>query len=118
MKKLIRNNHADMNMVLNAVIVAIALAVSILVVLNISGIDVTDTQDRIRENFGYEEWKGVAGDEAANASHAAWNLTQPVTNASDNINANIETFYTIAPIVLVVMSAVGILSYVLLLRRT
>jgi len=119
MRRLTQNKHGNLDMVLGGVTIAILLAVSVMIIFNITGsLEVSNTQDRIREGFGYEEWKGVAGDEAANASHAAWNLTQPVTNSSDNLNDNIETFYSITPIVLIVIAAVAILSYVLLLKRT
>ena len=41
----------------------------------------------------------------------------PATNATADLQSNIETFFTVGPIALIVVAAVGILSYVLLLRR-
>ena len=42
--------------------------------------------------------------------------TTPATNASENVLANLNTFFTIGPIYLVVIAAVGIIAAVLLLR--
>jgi hypothetical protein len=88
-------------MILAAVTVAITLAVSVIIVLNVLGaVDVTDADNTIAANLGH------------NASHM-----NPGANATTDLQTNIETFYTVAPIVLIVMAAVGILAYVLLLRR-
>jgi len=93
MRSLLKNRFADMNVILSAVVVAIALAISIVIVFNVMSSMDTDTID---SNF-------------ANST--------PSANATENIQTNIETFYTIMPIVLIVMAAVAILGYVLLLRR-
>jgi len=93
MRSLWKNRFADMNVILSAVVVAIALAISIVIVFNVMSSMDTDTIDG---NF-------------ANST--------PSANATENIQTNIETFYTIMPIVLIVMAAVAILGYVLLLRR-
>jgi len=101
MKKLLRNNHADLNMVLGAVVVAIVLAISVLIVWNVvATINPGDLDATVDTAIGQD------------------GTSTEVTNATNNLNTNLETFYTIAPIVLIVMAAVGILGYVLLLRRT
>jgi len=41
----------------------------------------------------------------------------PSANATDDLLDNLSTFYTVGPIALIVVAAVGILGYVLLLRR-
>ena len=41
----------------------------------------------------------------------------PAQNSSIDLLDNVNTFYTVGPIALIVVAAVGILSYVLLLRR-
>jgi len=88
-------------MILGAVVVAITLAISVIIVWNVVGaIDTTSVDDTLASNLG------------ENTS-----LFTPALNASDDLSTNLETFYTVAPIVLIVMAAVGILGYVLLLRR-
>lgn len=90
--KLVNDDHADVNMILAAVVMAIALAIGVLIVYNVIGSVDTTTIDA-----------GLTGEPAQNATYALVNGT--------------NTFYTIAPIALIVVAAVGILGYVLLLRR-
>jgi len=94
MKSLWKNNHGDMNIIISAVIAAIALAIGIIIVFNVMGsLDTTDVDA-----------------EFANST--------PAANSTTDIQTNVETFYTVMPIVLIVMAAVAILGYVMLLRRT
>jgi hypothetical protein len=70
-------------------------------VFNILGaVDMTATDNTIAANLG------------ENAT-----LMNPGANSTTDLQTNIETFYTVAPIILIVMAAVGILGYVMLLRR-
>ena len=92
MRKLLKNQHADMNMILAAVVMAIALAIGIIIVFNVIAAVDTSTIDA-----------GLTG--------------TPAANATNDLLTNTETFYTVAPIAMIVVAAVGILSYVLLLRR-
>lgn len=77
---------------LAAVVMAIALAVGVLIVYNVVGSIDSATIDA-----------GLTGEPAQNATYALVN--------------NTNTFYTVAPIALIVVAAVGILGYVMLLRR-
>ena len=112
MKKLWKNNHADMNMIISAVIIVIMLAIGVVIIFNIfaaidtSTIDATIKGGKIT-NLG-------DGQDAYNVS---WNNTHPAGNATTNLQNNVETFFTVAPIIVIVMAAVGILAYVMLLRR-
>ena len=101
MRKL--TNHADMNMILTAIVMAIVFAISIIIVFNIHAAVGTDL-DSLDSQVNDATWDDSNG--------------EAVTNSSENILNNVETFYTIGPIALIVVAAVGILSYVLLLRRT
>ncbi|NIQ88072.1 MAG: hypothetical protein GWN93_02875 [Deltaproteobacteria bacterium] len=102
MRKLWNNNHADLNMILGAVVTMVMLAISIVIVWNVVGsIDTTDLDTAV---------DGVYNDPGAASTE--------VTNATSDLTDNLETFYSVAPIVLIVMAAVGILGYVLLLRRS
>jgi heme/copper-type cytochrome/quinol oxidase subunit 2 len=98
MRNFLRNKHGDMNMVLTAVVLAITLAISIVIVWNVMGsIDTTSVDAALRKI-----------DPNTNVSR----------NATESISENLEIFYTISPIILIVVAAVAILGYVLLLRRT
>jgi len=81
-----------MNMILSAIVMAIVFAIGIIIVFNVIASVDTTTIDA--------------------------DLTgTPAANATDDLLSNVETFYTVGPIALIVVAAVGILSYVLLLRR-
>jgi len=104
MKKLFRNNHGDMNMILAAIVMAITLAIGIIIIYNVAAVLDTSTLDNTL---------------ASNLGHASTGANEfnDSTNATVDLLSNIATFFTIAPIALIVVAAVGILGYVLLLRR-
>jgi len=105
-------------MILGAVTVAITFAISIIIIWNVvASIDSSGTDANLRRGMGGVDGGSGATTDEINATWQRWNDTQYVTNSTDDITTNIETFYTVAPIVLIVMAAVGILGYVLLLRR-
>jgi len=92
MRKFLKNKEADMNMILSAIIMAIVFAVGIIIVFNvIAGVDSTSIDADLTGT--------------------------PAANATDDLLDNVATFYTVGPIALIVVAAVGILSYILLLRR-
>ena len=92
LRKLLKEKNADMNLILTAIVMAIVFGVGILIVFNvIASIDTSEIDD------------GFSG--------------TPAMNSSVDLLTNVETFYTVGPIALIVVAAVGILSYVLLLRR-
>ncbi len=113
MRRLISNNKAEIDMILGAVVVMITLAITIVIAWNVVGsIDTDGLEDTIRQNVhGLQE---VNDNDAANAT---WNATLTVGNSTASITDNMETYYTIAPIMLIVMAAVGILGYILLLKK-
>ena len=92
MRKFLKNQDADMNMILSAIVMAIVFAIGIIIVFNVIASVDTATIDA-----------GLTG--------------TPAANATEDLLDNVETFYTVGPIALIVVAAVGILSYVLLLRR-
>lgn len=104
MRKLRDNNEADMTMILTAIVMGITLAIGIIIVFNVHGSVTADLSD---VDTALDTARGESGSADTSA-----------TNASEDVEANLETFFTIAPITLIVIAAVGILSYVLLLRRT
>ena len=92
MRQFWKNTHGDMNMILAAIVMAIALAIGIIIVFNVIAAVDSTTIDA-----------GLTG--------------TPAANATNDLLTNTETFNTVAPIALIVVAAVGILGYVLLLRR-
>jgi hypothetical protein len=93
MRKLMKD-HANTDMILMAVIAGVMFAIAIPIIYSvIGGMDYTTLDG----SFG-----GVN--------------TTPATNASVNVLNNLGTFFTIGPIYLVVIAAVGIIAAVLYLR--
>ena len=91
MRKLLMDKFADVNMILTAVIAAIVFAISIAIVYAVLG------------GISYTTYDAV--------------LTgTPAQNASDNLTANLATFYNLGPIYIVVVAAVGIIAAVLMVR--
>jgi len=95
MKKLREwNETANVDMVLMAVVAAVVFAISIAIVYAVlGGIDYT-TYD---------------------ASFGGTNRT-PAANASDNLITNLNTFYQIGPIYIIVIAAVAIIGAIMVLR--
>ena len=81
-----------MNAILTGIVIAITLAISVVIVWNVlASVDTT----------------GIDADFAGT----------PAANSTEDLQTNLETFYTVMPIVLIVIAAVAILSYVMMLRR-
>ena len=94
------NEDGDMNMILAAIVMAIVFAIGIIITYNVlASVDVTTIDSNLQT---------ALSDTAAT----------PCDNATEDLLTNLNTFYTVGPIALIVVAAVGILSYVLLLRRT
>ena len=86
-----RNEDGNIDMITTAIIAAVMFAISIPIIFSVlGGIDYT-------------------GIDAALPG-------TPATNASTVLISNVNTFYTIGPIYLVVVAAVGIISAILMLR--
>ena len=118
MRKLWKNKNADMNMILSAVIMAIVFAIGIVIVFSVFGgisgnLDTLDGDLATAKGLG-RDTSDVTG---VNEAWENYNASTIATNASDDVLGNVETFYTVGPIALIVVAAVGILSYILLLRR-
>ena len=103
--KLFRNNDGSVQMVGVAVATLVSILIAVMVVYNIAASIDTDTDDQIALNIQdtLGEGDGTAGDDHANYSG---NATRDVLDQS-------ATFFTIAPLIVVVMVAVIILGYVI-----
>jgi len=88
MKKL--NEKANVDIIIMAVVAAIVIAISLIIVYSVVGGLDTTTIDA--------------------------DLTgTPSANATDNLLDNLGTFYTIAPIYIVVLAAVGIIGAIMMI---
>jgi len=94
LRELWNDHEADVNMILTAVVMAIVFVISISIVWSVlSGISYTTID--------------------GNIGNAA---CTPSVNASENLVTNLNTFYTLGPIAIVVVAAVGIIGYVMIIR--
>jgi len=119
MKKLLKNNHADISAVTTSVAIIVMIVISIVIVYNIAtSLNMGNVDDTIAEQiYGYSQTNWDAG--GSNASRAAHNATMPGANATDEVLSHSETFYTLAPLIVIVLIAVVILGYVMgLVRKT
>jgi len=103
------DDKANTDMILMAVIAGVMFAVSIPIIFSVlGGMDFDNINHQIAENvYGYES----SGD-----LMDSWNNSTVATNASAGLLANINTFYTIAPLYIVIVAAIGIISAILILR--
>jgi len=100
LRTLFNDNHADAKMIGGVVGILVTLIIAVLVFYNIAGsIDTDNADDNIAKNV-----LGRTGTDADNYSIAS--------NATNDIMDQSATFFTIAPIIAIVVVAVVILKYV------
>ena len=104
LRKLKTDEKANVDMILTAVVAGVMFAIAIPIVFNIMGSIGSSTLD-----------SGLNINSPAGNGTALTGVT-PAANASDNIVTNLETFFSIGPIYIVVVAAVGIIAAILLLR--
>lgn len=97
MRKLLNNHEANIGTIILAVATAITIAVSILIVYSVLGGLSTTTIDR----------------NLAAVLNRNTTTTKPAGNATLSLIAGLGTFFTLAPIYLVVLVAIAIISAVL-----
>ena len=101
MRKLLSNDNAEIKMIGMIVGILVTLIISILILYNVAGnIDTTSADENIRQNV-----YGEGGTTYKNGTTFA-------ANASTNVLDQSATFFTIAPILAVVIVAVVIIGYV------
>ena len=89
----LNDNRGNVQLILMAVVAGVVLAVSIAIIFSVlGGIDYTTIDSSLSGT--------------------------PSQNASDNLVSNVNTFYTISPIYLVVLAAVGIISAIMMIMVT
>ena len=103
MRKFLKNEHADIKMIGMVIGLLVTLLIAIMVIYNIAGS--LDPEALDAKSFGRTSTGGTtAGNEQMNQTPAG-NSTTPILDQS-------ATFFTIAPIIAIVVVAVVILSYV------
>jgi len=96
MRKLLHNNHGNMATVITAIAVAIAIAIGIIITYSVLGSTDTSTIDsNLQSELGWGTGFTPAG------------------NATTSLVTGLGTFFTIAPIYLVVLIAVAIIGAVM-----
>ena len=103
MRKLLSDKHADMKMIGGVIGLFVTLLIAIIVLYSIAGSLAPNSLDS--DYFGT---KSSGGDGLGNEQ---FNQT-PAENATSPILNQAETFFTIAPIIAIVVVAVIILGYV------
>jgi heme/copper-type cytochrome/quinol oxidase subunit 2 len=95
LRQLKPDNKANVDMILTAVVAGVMFAVAIPVIYSVlGGVDYVAIDAQLNDHNG----------------------TSPAQNASNNTLSALATFFTIGPIYLIVIAAVGIIGAILLLR--
>jgi len=101
MRSLSDHKRGSVDIILMAVVASIVIAVSLIIVFSVvSGLDTTTADANIAANI-YTNTSAYGG--------------TPAANASSDLVSNLETFYTISPIYLVVLAAVAIIAAVMMI---
>jgi ABC-type antimicrobial peptide transport system permease subunit len=109
--------QGNIEMITMGIVAAVTFAIAIPIVFNVIGsIDITTANDNIKTNV-YGLSPGADPTDDNNRSWAEWNNTQPVGNATNSLLVQVNSFFSIGPIYLVVVVAVGIIAAILVLRR-
>lgn len=104
------DDNANIDIILTAVIAGVVFAVAIPIIFGVfGGLNLTTIDQNIAVNI----YGGAGSGDAMNA----YNNSTAASNASALVLANVVTFFTIGPIYLVVIAAVGIITAILMLRR-
>jgi len=94
LREFVKNRDADVNMILTAVVMAIVFAISITIIYSVlAGVDYST----IDGNFGTA-------------------AQTPSVNATENLVSNLNTFYTLGPIAIIIVASVGIIGYIMIIR--
>jgi len=97
MRKLISNNHGNVGTIIMAVTVAIVLTISIIIVYSVmGGLDTTTIDKNLATKMG------------ANTT-----TTKYAGNATGSLLTGLSTFFSLAPLYLVILAAVAIVGAVL-----
>ena len=107
------NKNGNTDMITMAITAAIMFGIAIILIYStISGTDLKTAQDNINKDI-YGRVPGMG----TNASYEAYNVSTPVKNSTNSLLTQVNSFFAIGPIYLIVIVAVGIISALLYLRQ-
>jgi hypothetical protein len=96
----VQNRFGNVEMITMAIVAAVMFAISIPITFNVIGsVPISDVDTQLRTALG--ETAGFV----------------PAANATNSLLTQMNSFYSIGPIYLVVVAAVGIIAAILVLRR-
>ncbi len=102
LRSLMKDKSGNIDMILTAVIAGIVFAISIAIIYSVlGGMDYSAQDTSLHTAMGHTS-------DAANFT--------PGANASGALSTNLATFYTLGPIYIVIIAAVGIIAAVMLIR--
>ena len=102
LRSLVKDKSGNIDMILTAVIAGIVFAISIAIIYSVlGGMDYSAQDTALHTAMGH----------SSNATNF-----MPGANASGALATNLATFYTLGPIYIVVIAAVGIIAAVMMIR--
>ena len=106
-----KSENVDVSLIMQAIVISITMVMGIIIVFAIlGGVKVSTFDSQVGRNIGYYiKYPG--------GSNVSYNDTKYASNATKYIVSNVGTFFQIAPIMIVVIAAVGLLSYLFILRQ-
>jgi len=111
--KLAEDKEANVEMITMGIVAAVMFAIAVPIIFNVMGSLNTATIDT---NIKTNVW-GMSASNDNDDANASWNATIPAGNATNSILTQVNSFFSIGPIYLVVVVAVGIIAAILVLRR-
>ena len=107
------NNNANVDMITTGITAAILFSIGIILIYSaISSADIKTAQDNINKDI-YGRVPGMG----TNASYEAYNVSTPVKNVTNSLLTQVNSFFAIGPIYLIVIVAVGIIAALMYLRQ-
>ena len=96
-----RDKNGNIEMITMGIIAAVMFAIAIPIIFNVIGsLDITTIDDDLATAMGEDT-----------------SVYTPAANSTDNLLTQVNSFFAIGPIYLVVVVAVGIIAAILVLRR-
>jgi len=109
MRKLCKNDSADVKMIGGVVAILITIIIAVMVFYTLSGsLDYDNIDHKLSENV--YDWD--SGDDTRSSDWDNYNKSSIASNSTSDILDQAGTFFTIAPIIAIVVVAVVILRYV------
>ena len=109
----IYNRQGNIEMITMGIVAAVTFAIAIPIIFNVVGaIPISTIDTNIKTNV-----LGLQAVNPTDAQNATWNATIPCGNATGNLLTQINSFFSIGPIYLVVVIAVGIIAAILVIRK-